>query len=572
MKIQITIRYELACFTLGCCCRFFGGTSSNVNTNDCTLTNGQKVTKAKRKELRMLTDQERTDIFNAIVEMKKNGEYDYFANIHKSAFDDGRWHCGPSFLLVHRELLKRFEIVLRKINPNIGLPYWDTTLEARLQTPADSILFTDLFLGSTDSEGNVVNGAFSPWKTLEGNKYITRKVGQEGRCINEDDVQWILSQTKLDNILSYTCANDGCPCEVTNKWPEFLHGKTHSFIGGDMGDTSKSANDFTFYAFHNFLNLKCCSTDQYKDSPMYQLEPLKNSDGLRNEYNDNMYEYANRPTCNATNTDCGSKYLFCDLSKKDAHCASKVRLGGDCRGFPPGTDVCWNSTCVNDVCIYQPTTVPVTTVTTHIPTTVSSTITTKMIVETSTLALPTTVKVDSTKVTVPFLIYTKTATSTNEHSTAQKDTSTSKVDSTKVTSPFVFSTNATVAETKSLTKESNIGSIAQEHTLTSTQKTMVPPKPPKHVSNTTNIPLTITLPEAMKKDVPDVISTNSAVKNSASTPKMPNPIDSKSTPTVNINQNTTHCIPKKLSFVEKRKKEVKEFLRRLGCHVTNDEC
>ena len=37
------------------------------------------------------------------------------------------------------------------------------------------------------------------------------------------------------------------------------------------------------------------------------FKPLQNCDGLRNEYTDNMYEYAPRPTCSAT-TECGSKY------------------------------------------------------------------------------------------------------------------------------------------------------------------------------------------------------------------------------------------------------------------------
>jgi len=46
--------------------------------------------------------------------------------------------------------------------------------------------------------------------------------------------------------------------------------------------------------------------------------------------------------------------MFCDRSKDKPHCASKVKLGGNCTGFPPGTDVCWNGTCVNDVCVYVP--------------------------------------------------------------------------------------------------------------------------------------------------------------------------------------------------------------------------
>ena len=38
------------------------------------------------------------------------------------------------------------------------------------------------------------------------------------------------------------------------------------------------------------------------------FKSIKNFDGLRNEYTDNMYEYAPRPTCTIYDPDCGSKW------------------------------------------------------------------------------------------------------------------------------------------------------------------------------------------------------------------------------------------------------------------------
>uniref|UniRef100_A0A914P118 Tyrosinase copper-binding domain-containing protein n=1 Tax=Meloidogyne incognita TaxID=6306 RepID=A0A914P118_MELIC len=289
--------------------------------------------------------------------MKKNGEFDYLASLHKTAFEAGKWHGCTSFFVVHREFLKRAEIILRKINPNISMPYLDVTLDARLPNPADSILFTKefigstddkgnvidgpcanfktlQFIGSTDDKGNVIDGPCANFKTLQGDPCITRNVGKEGgRLINEDDVQWILSQPKLDHIMTYTVPGDKCPCEITNKWPEFVHGKAHTYFGGLMLDTALSAGDScAFFPFHNFLNLlfekwrymhqtreqrcteypkdnpDCCPPDQYRNSSMYLMEPFLNCDGLKNEYNDNMYEYEDRSvyTCNAT-TECPSK-------------------------------------------------------------------------------------------------------------------------------------------------------------------------------------------------------------------------------------------------------------------------
>ncbi|CAK5102691.1 unnamed protein product [Meloidogyne enterolobii] len=110
----------------------------------------------------MLSDKERNDFFKAVREMKNKGGFDYIALIHRLAFVNGGAHNGPAFFVWHREYLKRFEILLRKYNPTLGLPYWDSTLDGRLPNPADSILFTK-----------------------DGDPYITRDVGKVGRCFTE---------------------------------------------------------------------------------------------------------------------------------------------------------------------------------------------------------------------------------------------------------------------------------------------------------------------------------------------------------------------------------------------------
>ncbi|KAF7627220.1 Tyrosinase_Cu-bd domain-containing protein [Meloidogyne graminicola] len=55
----------------------------------------------------MLTDKERNDIFNTIKEMKKRGDYDYIALIHRLAFANGGAHYGCAFFGWHREYMKR---------------------------------------------------------------------------------------------------------------------------------------------------------------------------------------------------------------------------------------------------------------------------------------------------------------------------------------------------------------------------------------------------------------------------------------------------------------------------------
>nr|CAD2139986.1 unnamed protein product [Meloidogyne enterolobii] len=377
-SLDVLSRPELECVTQSCVCSYYGG-KTNGSTNDCTLPNGQKVQKALRKEIRLLTEEERNKFFKALRIMKNNGDYDYFAALHRDAVATGCAHGGQAFAGWHRELTKRFEIMLRKVDPSLSLPCWDSTLDNRLNNPRDSILFTDQFFGTTNNEGYVTTGFFAPWKTLEGNQYISREVGVISRCTTEYDVDWTLSQTNVDNVLAYMYPDKGCPYSVNWEWLEYTHARTHKCVGGDMSYLETSANEILFPLFHCFVdsvfeewrqtkqnrtqrvndypeNLPACSPACHsRNATMTQFPNLKNIDGLRNEYTDNMYEYADRLTCTPTK-DCESEFVFCDRSNDAPICVSKARLGGHCGGFSNDADVCYNGTCVNNICVALPST------------------------------------------------------------------------------------------------------------------------------------------------------------------------------------------------------------------------
>jgi Common central domain of tyrosinase len=59
-------------------------------------------------------------------------------------------HHGPAFLPWHRELCNRLEAMLREVDPDLSLHYWDWNTD-----PAD--LFTVEFMGSADGS------AGEPW-------------------------------------------------------------------------------------------------------------------------------------------------------------------------------------------------------------------------------------------------------------------------------------------------------------------------------------------------------------------------------------------------------------------------
>lgn len=114
----------------------------------------------------MLSDDERQRFHSAVRQLKNSGEYDRLGVIHSQFASSGGAHSGPAFLPWHREYIKRYEIALRQIDPTLALPYWDSVLDNNLPNSRDSILWSDDFMGTSDTSGNVISGPFANWRTI----------------------------------------------------------------------------------------------------------------------------------------------------------------------------------------------------------------------------------------------------------------------------------------------------------------------------------------------------------------------------------------------------------------------
>lgn len=169
-------------------------------------------------------------------------------------------HFCPAFLPWHRELVSRFESMLREIDPALSLHYWDWTADPQALTDLDGKplnLFTSDFMGNAIGPGSAEIEIGEPWKTAgfyggsgplrdnTGNpadppQIVTRQVGVHAPLINPNDEQTLLSAldfVEFDNQMEGSGVN--------------LHGQGHSYIGGNLLNPHLSFRDPFVFLMHS---------------------------------------------------------------------------------------------------------------------------------------------------------------------------------------------------------------------------------------------------------------------------------------------------------------------------------
>ena len=104
-----------------------------------------------RRDIAKVSDEERTRFINAIVALDTTkffpdgvSYWDKQEDIHKNAHFNGvDVHGGPAFIPWHRVIVNRLEQLLREVDPELSLHYWDWTTDPRSNTGGRAPLFTD---------------------------------------------------------------------------------------------------------------------------------------------------------------------------------------------------------------------------------------------------------------------------------------------------------------------------------------------------------------------------------------------------------------------------------------------
>ena len=172
---------------------------------------------AERKNYRGLTTAERERFVEALRQLKAKGTVDQFANLHAMHFGHGL-HRSSHFLPWHREMLLRFERALQEQQPEITIPYWNSTVDI---SPSDE-LWAHEFLGQFDSA----------WRL--------RRVLGAASLPSSQQIDTNQARATYDAF-----------------WPELetvIHNPPHRWVGGVMA-TAASPGDPIFYLHHCWIDL-----------------------------------------------------------------------------------------------------------------------------------------------------------------------------------------------------------------------------------------------------------------------------------------------------------------------------
>ncbi|KUN83353.1 tyrosinase [Streptomyces bungoensis] len=228
-----------------------------------------------RKNVSTLTPTERRRFVNALLTVKRRGEYDEFVRTHIEYYTpDGEQglraaHMAPSFLPWHRKFLLELERALRRVDASVTVPYWDWTRDRT----ARSVPWTADLLGGNGraSDRQVMTGPFAygaghwPVKVnVTDGHFLTRDLGRARSPIQ------LPTAAELEGALSDP-VYDVAPWDSTvgrgfrNKlegwgagrgsvsWRN--HNRVHRWVGGLMVGGA-SVNDPVFWLHHAFVDLQ----------------------------------------------------------------------------------------------------------------------------------------------------------------------------------------------------------------------------------------------------------------------------------------------------------------------------
>jgi tyrosinase len=245
-----------------------------------------------RKNVLSLSPPEKRNFVEALLALKKRGRYDEYVHWHhhimiptvlpyepRDANYRNGAHRGPAFLPWHRQFLLEIEADLRSVNPNVSIPYWDWTQDAKLPDPKTAPIWSEDFMGGNGlktDEWRVQTGRFAhrrgqwpvpsyPENDLPG-PGLKRAFGEILPTLpSEDDLKLAMAESFYDTpnynqtpftvgfrnrLEGWITARGDSRVKTSGSQ---LHNRVHLWVGGNMTPMT-SPNDPVFFLHHCFID------------------------------------------------------------------------------------------------------------------------------------------------------------------------------------------------------------------------------------------------------------------------------------------------------------------------------
>ncbi|KAJ9055582.1 hypothetical protein DSO57_1002058 [Entomophthora muscae] len=204
----------------------------------------------ERREIRELSTSEVNDFVSALSKLHEEkwegiSKYEKFTKTH---VDNKQYsHFSPQFLPWHRHFIRKLEMELQRINPDVVLPYWDWSLDS--QEPHNSPIMSSEYMGGNGDPANdycVKDGPFSNWYMDYPTPHCLRRDYDEGTKMS------VFSTPEAISVNLNVPKFSDFSLQL-----EIKHGAPHVNIGGDKGDIfpMHSPNDPIFFLHHTFIDM-----------------------------------------------------------------------------------------------------------------------------------------------------------------------------------------------------------------------------------------------------------------------------------------------------------------------------
>lgn len=217
------------------------------------LLHGIEITKPRRNaQSSLVTSTDLEDYRDAVIAIQSDPNFQYndgvpyFEKQNTIHRIGGAEHGNPAFLPWHRELVNRFENLLRESNPLLTMLYWDFT-----QDPAP--LFIDEFMGPSNAAGTVTGPLASALPTS-----LLRTPGVQ-TCVADSDAT--LLGASAYGAFSFD----------VERSPN--HNCAHGDTGGTIAGLSTAVRDPFFFQLHGNVDRQWATWQRTGASPD-KLDPV----------------------------------------------------------------------------------------------------------------------------------------------------------------------------------------------------------------------------------------------------------------------------------------------------------